>query len=476
MPSLLILVPLIGVILLNLTARKPAIKFAFWFALFIFVSQILLAVHRGPVLWNVELKQLDTFFKVNLSMDQISFIMLMCIGIVSIASLLVARHTIYDEKELFKFVNLLIVASIGMSGVVLVKDIFTLYIFLEITALSSFVLIAFEKGQDAIEGSFKYLMLSAIATIMLLTSIALFFMVSGDTSFESIRHALRLADNNLTLFAIGLFICGLAIKGGLVPFHAWVPDAYGSAPAAVSVLLGGIVTKVAGIYTLIRVSLAVFDIDPSTKSILLALGTISIIFGALAAIGQNNMKRMLAYSSISQVGYIIIGFGCGSFLGVAGAIFHIFNHSIFKSLLFVNSAAVETRLGTTDMDNMGGLSSRMPITGTTSVIGMLSAAGVPPFAGFWSKLMIIIALWQTGSKAYAFIAIIASVITLAYLLIMQRRVFFGKLSDENENIREARFGISAASIMLAAIIVGAGVFFPLVFNKFLVPLQELIIK
>jgi multicomponent Na+:H+ antiporter subunit D len=476
MPSLLILMPLIGIVILNLPLKDIMRRFAFWFALILFVSQIALAINHHPLFWSNGFNHIDSFFTADYTLDQLSFIMLLCIGIVSISTLLVARHTIHDEKERFKFINLLIIASVGMSGIVIVRDIFSLYIFLEITAISTFVLIAFEKDIYALEGAFKYLILSAVATIMILTSIALLFMVSGSTSFTAIREALLLPNNNIVLLAIGLLLCGLLIKGGLVPFHAWVPDSYSSAPAAVSVLLGGIVTKVAGIYTLIRVLTAILGFSPALKSTLLVLGTLSILVGAFAAIGQNNMKRLLAYSSISQVGYIVVGFGTGTFLGIAGAIFHIFNHSIFKSLLFVNSAAVETRLGTTDMDKMGGLSSKMPITGATSVIGLLSAAGIPPLSGFWSKLMIIIALWQSGSHAYSVIAIMAGVITLAYLLVMQRRAFFGKLAKENEHVEEARPGISTASIMLAAVLVGAGIFFPFVFNTFIAPLQELITK
>lgn len=476
MPSLLILIPLIGIVILNLPLKDLMRRFAFWFALILFITQILLAINHHPIFWHNELHQIDSFFKVDFSLDNLSFIMLLCIGIVSISALLVARHTIHDEKERFKFINLLILASIGMSGIVIVKDIFSLYIFLEITAIATFVLIAFEKDIYALEGAFKYLILSAIATIMILTAIALLFIFSGGTSFAVIREALRLPDNNIVLVTIGLLLCGLLIKGGVAPFHAWVPDSYSSAPAAVSVLLAGIVTKVAGIYTLIRVLTAILGFSPALKSTLLILGTLSILVGAFAAMGQNNMKRMLAYSSISQVGYIVVGFGTGTFLGIAGAIFHLFNHSIFKSLLFVNSAAVETRLGTTDMDKMGGLSSKMPITGATSVIGMLSAAGIPPLSGFWSKLMIIIALWQSGNHVYSFIAIMAGVITLAYLLVMQRKAFFGKLAKENEHLEEARLGITTASIILAAILVSSGIFFPLVFNTFIAPLRELLTK
>jgi multicomponent Na+:H+ antiporter subunit D len=275
---------------------------------------------------------------------------------------------------------------------------------------------------------------------------------------------------------MGLFVCGLFIKGGLVPFHAWLPDAYTAAPASVSVLLGGVITKAAGIYTMIRIVASVFAFNSAVCSVLMLIGTISIFVGALAAIGQTNFKRMLAYSSISQMGYIILGLGTGTGLGIAGAVFHLFNHSIFKSLLFVNSAAVEKETGTCNMDELGGISKKMPVTGVTSVLAFLSTCGIPPLAGFWSKVIIVIVLWQIGHYAYASLAILASVITLAYFLSMQNRVFFGKLKQGFENLKDADRSILAVSIILAAITVGAGVFFPFVFNSMILPVREILIR
>jgi multicomponent Na+:H+ antiporter subunit D len=178
---------------------------------------------------------------------------------------------------------------------------------------------------------------------------------------------------------------------------------------------------------------------------------------------------MLAYSSISQVGYIVLGLGCGTGLGIFGAVFHLFNHSIFKSLLFVNSAAVEQQTGTTDMNKLGGLGARMPVTNITSLIAFLSTAGVPPLSGFWSKLIIVIALWQSAHYGYAFLAILASVITLAYLLSMQRRVFFGILSDGLKEVKEAGFGIVFPAVILAIIILGVGLLFPFIAGGFITP-------
>ena len=467
MPSLLILLPLIGVIVLNLPLGSIMKKAAFSFAFGLFLIQIALAIFHYPGLWAGQLNAVDTFFKVTFAVDHLSFIVLLSIGIVSLTALVVGRHTIADENQRFNFINLLIIASIGMCGIVMVRDIFSLYVFLEVAAVSAFILIALQRDGTALEGAFKYIVMSAIATVMMLSSIALILMVTGDTSFVAIRQALLASQGNFIVkLAIGLFVCGLFIKGGLVPFHGWLPDAYSQAPAAVSILLAGIITKVSGIYTLIRLVTSVFGFTENIKGILLLVGVISMVFGAFAALTQNNFKRMLAYSSISQVGYILAGLGTGMILGVAGAIFHFFNHAIFKSLLFVNSAAVEKSTGTVNMDEMGGLQEKMPVTGATSLVAFLSTSGIPPMAGFWSKLMIIIALWMSGHRVYAVIAVLTSVLTLAYLLTMQRKVFFGKLAHTLGNVKEVSVGFAAVSIVLALLTIGVGIFFPIIFNVY----------
>jgi multicomponent Na+:H+ antiporter subunit D len=477
MPSLLILIPLFGVIILNLPFGNLMRRAAFWLALALCIAQVVIALANYPAFAGGETGRPVPFFRIDLSPDCMGFIMLICIGIVTLASLLVARQTIPDDGRRFRFINLLIIASIGMSGVVTVKDVFSLYVFLEITAIASFVLIAFEKGALAIEGSFKYMILSSVATIMILLSIALIMLVAPNTSFSAVREAMaQSSGSRLIVIASGIFVCGLLVKGGVMPFHGWLPDAYASAPPAVSVLLAGIVTKAAGIYTVIRVAGSIFGFNDTVRAILLALGALSVVAGALAALGQSDFKRMLAYSSISQVGYIILGFAAGSPLGLAGAVFHIFNHSIFKSLLFVNSAAVETQLGTSDMDKMGGLAAKMPYTGTTSLIGMLSAGGMPPLAGFWSKVIIIVALWQSGDHIYCAVAAVAGVLTLAYLLMMQRKVFFGILPESLERVREAPGEVVIAAVMLSAVTVGVGIFFPAVFCRFAEPIMALLAK
>jgi formate hydrogenlyase subunit 3/multisubunit Na+/H+ antiporter MnhD subunit len=206
--------------------------------------------------------------------------------------------------------------------------------------------------------------------------------------------------------------------------------------------------------------------------LLMMAGMISILVGAFGALAQHDFKRMLAYSSVSNMGYIILGFGCATPIGIAGAIFHMFNHSVFKSLLFTNAAAVYGQTNTTDMDKMGGLGAKMPISNATSLVGILSAAGIPPTAGFWSKLIIIMALWQGGHYVYVAIAILASVLTLGYLLVIQRKVFFGILPESLQDAKEAGIGIVLPSVILAGIIIGVGLFFPMLFNSFMIPIEN----
>ncbi len=413
-----------------------------------------------------------SMFKFGLMLDGLSILMLLCIGIVASLTLVVAASVHKDQRRKFNFINLLLFAVSGMNAVVLVADIFSLYVFIEITAVASYVLISFEKDLRAMSATFKYIVLSIVASVFMLLSIAILLLITGSTHFMAIHQALPRSEHTfLAMLAVGLFISGLSVKAGLVPFHAWLPDVYSHSSAAVSLFLAGIVSKILGVYALIRVVSFVFMPDASVDMVILSIGLLSIFIAALAALAQSDLKRMLAYSSISQVGYIMLGLGCATPLGMAAAAFHFFNHTIFKSLLFVNAAALELETGTTDMHRMGGLSKTMPVTGFTSVLASLSAAGVPPLAGFWSKLLIVIALWQTGHFAIAFAAILASVLTLSYLLAMQRMVFFGKLRQDLAHTHEAGFGLVLASIVLAFIVVAAGLFFPFILDVFILPVR-----
>ncbi|MBU4198902.1 MAG: NADH-quinone oxidoreductase subunit L [Verrucomicrobia bacterium] len=475
MPALLILIPLLAILALNLPWKSLMNRLAFWVGLALCLVQTGLALQPQSRFWHSPSLWLGNLLLFEPSVDHLSLVMFLAIGIVGAVTLFVCRYSTACAGNRFMVINVLILALTGMNGVVLANDLFSLYVFLEITAVASYILIAFEKGRDAFEGAFKYLILSAVATVMILAALALLMLTAGDLSFAAIQAAIASSPHSrVVLAAIALLMVGLFIKGGLVPFHGWLPDAYSAAPAAASVLLAGIVTKTTGIYTLIRLVTSVIGYNDTLQTLLLFVGAASMLIGALAALGQSDFKRMLAYSSISQVGYMVLGLGAGTVLGMVGAIFHLFNHAIFKSLLFVNAAAVEQQSGTRDMNRMGGLAEKMPVTGWTSVVAFLSTAGIPPLAGFWSKLIIIVALWEAGYTTYAALAVLASLLTLAYFLSMQRRVFFGKLAAGFESLKEGNLWILVPACVLALITIGIGVGIPWLFETFMLPIRSLL--
>lgn len=468
------LVPLFLVFALNLPFKGVMRRVAPWAAGFLFAAQGVMVATRPEWFWTAG-KAFERFFAFRLHIDAFSMVVFGATALVTFVSLLVGIETIKEERQRFKFVNLLLMSLTGMNAMVMAADIFSLYVFIEVIAVSAFILIVLNNDMPAFEGAFKYMILSVVASALMLTGIALMFMAAGDTSFGAVSAMLKTSSASVFMkLSVVLFLCGLFIKSGIVPFHGWLPDAYSAAPSAVSVLLAGIVTKASGVYVLMRLVISVVGFSPAVKTVLMAVGMISIIIGALAATGQKDFKRMLSYSSISQVGYMILALGCGTPLAIAGAMFHFFNHAVFKSLLFVNAASVNERVGSADMDAMGGLASRMPVTGATSVIAVLSTAGVPPLSGFWSKFMIVAALWMAGERVYAAAALLASIFTLSYLISMQRRVFFGKIKEGLEGIKEAGAGIVTAQVLLAAVTIGVGVSFPFMINVFMATADKIL--
>lgn len=457
MHTLFVLIPLLSVLILNLTFKAMR-KAAFGLLTLVCVFQACIAACRLLGFSGMDMFVVPGFTS---EIDRLGAVALASAALVAFCALSAGYATIQDSRRRFDFVNLLLLALAGMNGVAIGRDVFSLYVFIEITAIASYILISLFKEKPALEAAFKYIILSAVASALMLAAISLLMLVTGSTGFSAIRQALSSQPRGgLVTCALALFACGLFIKGGQMPFHGWLPDVYSQSPAPVSVFLAGVVTKLLGAFVLLRLSLSVVDFGAPLRGVILVVGTLSIVAGALAALGQKDLKRMFAYSSISQIGYILIGIGAGSPLGIAGAALHLFNHSVFKTTLFLNAAAVESRGGTREISRLGGLAPRMPVTAATSIIASLSAAGIPPLAGFWSKLLIVMALWMAGFKVYAAIAVIASVITLAYLLLVQRDVFGGPAREEFANVKETGAGILFPVCVLTAITVGLGLAFP----------------
>ena len=396
----------------------------------------------------------DVPIGIALRLDGLATLMLICVNVIGLLASLfsVPYMGLYTSK--FRYYSLLLCMVAGMNGVVLTGDLFNLYVFMEIAAIASYALVAFGCEHKELEASFKYAVLGSIASSFILVGIALVYGLTGSLNMTQV--AVRLAEMGSSrplLFALGLLICGFGLKASLVPFHAWLPDAHPSAPAPVSAMLSGVVIKALGIYVLARLIFNVFGAGPELLLVLRWLGLASMVVGVFLAIGQWDMKRLFAYHSISQIGYVAIGLGLGTPLGIAGGLFHMLNHSVFKSLLFLNAGAVEYATGTRELKRLGGLNQHMPVTGATSLAASMSIAGVPPLNGFWSKLIIVMACVQAQHYGLALAAVFVSLMTLASFLKVQRYAFFGKAHEALAHVTEVPALMRVAMLALALLCV-----------------------
>ena len=412
---------------------------------------------------------------ISLVADGLSKLVVLVIAVVSLLALLFSLEymTRYTSPGLYYGLFMLMVA--GMNGVVISGDIFNIFVFLEIAGIASYALVAYGTEADELEASFKYLVLSAIASAFILLGIAFVYNVTGHLNWAKIAEVIRTGGGLTTplYVAAAFFIMGFGLKAAMVPFHAWLPDAHPSAPAPISAMLSGVLIKACGVYVLCRLTFSVLGSHQTFGTVLVVLGTLSMVLGALMAIGQGDLKRLLAYSSISQVGYVVLAVGAGlvglglakdseplaaaSQLAVFGGLFHLVNHAVFKSLLFLCSGSIEYATGSRRLDQLSGLGKRMPVTGWTLRVGALAISGVPPFGGFWSKLIIILALTQMAALGHwAFyipvaLAVATAVVTLVYYAKVQRSVLGGEPSDAAKGAREVPFAMCLASVLLAVL-------------------------
>jgi len=397
-------------------------------------------------------------------LTKLLLVIISSVGFLSIFYSLSYTKQYTAENKYYVLFSLMIA---GMNGVVISGDIFNIFVFLEIAALASYALVAFGVEKQQLEASFKYQVLGGVASLMILMTIGLIYWNTGtlniaDISRQLIEGCVQNPQNGVFLkFISVLLIAGFGLKAAIFPFHSWLPDAHSSAPSPISAMLSGVFIKAVGIYIIIRLFFNMFQISYEISMTITVLGTISMIIGVLLAIGQWDFKRLLAYHSISQMGYVIIGIGIGMLvlasggdkniasLSIAGGLFHMMNHSTFKGLLFLNAGSVEYRTGTRDLKRLGGISQKMPITSGTSFVASMAISGIPPFNGFFSKVIIIIAAVQAGYLWIAFFAVFVSIITLASFAKVQKYVFFGKLSSKYKNVKEVSFSMSSSMIALS---------------------------
>ena len=406
---------------------------------------------------------------INLVLDGLSSLLLLTVSVVSAASMLFSARYMEQYTAKAKYLSLFMLMVAGMNGLVLSGDIFNLFVFLEIASLASYALVGFGCEHEELEASFKYMVLGSIASTFILFAIALVYGNTGSLNMAYISRAIQSTGLNSGLsFALALFIVGFGLKAALVPFHAWLPDAHPSAPAPISAMLSGVLIKALGVYALARIIFNVFGVSVSVSWVLISLGVLSMVVGVFLAVGQWDFKRLLAYHSISQMGYVILGIGMGALilarggsvawaeLALLGGLFHLVNHAVFKSLLFLTSGSVEMSTGTRELKQLGGLAEKLPFTRATCTIASASIAGIPPFNGFWSKLILVIAAVQARFFVLAAVTVLVSLVTLISFLKVQRYIFLGELPEKLQGIKENKGSMLISMVFLACLCVVMG--------------------
>jgi multicomponent Na+:H+ antiporter subunit D len=396
-------------------------------------------------------------FGISMVLDGLATFMLVTVNLVaffiSVYSLSYMER--YTDKP--KFYTLFFLMLTGMNGLVVTGDVFNLFVFLEIASIASYALVAFGTEAQELEASFKYAIMGSLASSFIFLGIAFLY---GFTSTLNMADMARVLDSKPSIWVVPfvavLFMMGFGLKAAIVPFHAWLADAHPSAPASISATLSGVLIKTLGVYAMARVFFNILGITDAFLSVLMFLGAISMMVGVILAISQWDLKRLLAYHSISQIGYIVLGVGLGTPLGILGGIFHLFNHSVFKSLLFLGSGAIDYSVGTRDLREMSGLKDRMPVTANTNLIASMSIAGIPPFNGFFSKIIIIFACLQSGHFGYALVCVIGSILTLASFMKVQKYAFLGELKERNRGAKEAPLAMRFSVVCLAIICILGG--------------------
>lgn len=315
--------------------------------------------------------------------DSLSSFVVLAIGLFSVLTVIYSSKFMRGRRGLVQYYAYIILTAVVSIAAVLSNNLILLLVFWGFLGLTLFLLI--NMGDDAAGIAKKTFIIVGGSDALMLVGIAIIYQLTGSFQMDNIKLELN---NGLTVFAYLCIAIACFAKAGAMPFHSWIPECAEKAPVPVVSYLPASLDKLLGIYLLARISLHLFAMNEAMNIFLLLIGAFTIIAAVMMALVQHNMKRLLGYHAVSQVGYMVLGIGTGNPIGIAGGIFHMLNHAIYKSCLFLTSGNIEQREGVTDLDKLGGLSKVMPLTYVCALVASLSISGVPPFNGFVSKWMV----------------------------------------------------------------------------------------
>ncbi len=427
LPALQVVVPLVGALLSALFRRgTTAWTFALvvsWLMPLISIALLAEVLQTGPISYH--LGGWAPPWGIEYRVDLLNAFVLVLVSVVGAAIMPFARrsvaHEIDGDKQAW-FYTMYLLCLTGLLGITITGDAFNVFVFLEISSLSTYVLIALGKDRRALLAAYQYLILGTIGATFYIIGVGFLYLVTGSLNIVDIAQRLgpaALETPRPVMAALAFMAVGVSLKLALFPLHVWLPGAYAHAPSVATAFLAGTATKVA-IYVLIRLFFSVFGVAISFKSlpvteVLLALSIAAMFIASLIAVFEENAKRMLAYSSLAQIGYITLGISLANASGLTGGIVHLFNHALMKTALFLALGAVAYRIGSVKLADLAGIGRQMPLTMAAFVIGGLAIIGVPGTAGFVSKWYLSVGAFERGWWPLVFLILASSLIAVVYI-------------------------------------------------------------
>ena len=423
LPVILVVLPLIAapicVIFRSASLAWLIALIASWLCLGISIFLLEQVISNGPISyllgnwpapWGIEYK-----------VDVLSaFVMLIVTSIGAIVMVFAPKSVQIEipSDRTYLFYTMYLLTFAGLLGITITADAFNLFVFLEISSLSSYVLISLGAQRNALTAALRYLILGTVGATFYIIGVGLMYQMTGTLNISDLAERMPdVASTKTILIAVGFITVGIGLKLGLFPLHVWLPNAYAYAPSVVTAFLAATATKVA-VYALLRVYFSIFGINLFSAlpiaEVLLILGLIAIISMSTVAIYQNNAKRLLAYSSVAQVGYMVIGIGMLTITGLTATILHLFNHAVIKGALFLALAAVFYRIKSVKVEDMAGLGKAMPYTMAAFVAAGFSLIGVPSSVGFISKWYLILGALEKDWWLVAMLIILSSLLAVIY--------------------------------------------------------------
>ena len=397
----------------------------------------------------------DFLFAADLRADSLSSFILFAAAIFSVLIVIYSIGFMKGRERLKEYYCYLLWTFAGAAAALLADNLLLLLVGWEITTALLFFMITM-GGKESREAAGKTFVMIGFSDCALLLGILLLWQTSGTMLISSLVSIPTTSGLMITTYI--LLLTGALVKAGAMPGHSWIPKAAEGAPTSVMAYLPASLDKLLGIYLLARISLHMFKLCPGLKLLLLIIGAVTIILAVMMALVQHNLKKLLAFHAVSQVGYMVMGIGTGVPAGIIGGLFHMLNNALYKCCLFLGAGAVEKRMGTTELEKLGGLAKAMPVTFLACLVSALAISGVPPLNGFVSKWLIYQGTIEIGRPVFLIAAMFGSALTLASFIKVIHSVFLGKKPDSASGVKSAGWAMGLPMAVLALLCILFGVF------------------